>query len=76
MDQFMVDVTHIPQAEDGDEVTLLGAQGDERITADELGRLSGRFPTSLSAASAAGAKSVSIKNKSAAPRYTDRIWKY
>ena len=44
MDQFMVDVTHIPQAEDGDEVTLLGAQGDERITADELGRLSGRFP--------------------------------
>lgn len=44
MDQFMVDVTHIPQADDGDEVTLLGAQGDERITADELGRLSGRFP--------------------------------
>ena len=42
--KFTVDVTHIPQAEDGDEVTLLGAQGDERITADELGRLSGRFP--------------------------------
>lgn len=39
MDQFMVDVTHIPECENGDEVTLIG----NGITAEELGELSGRF---------------------------------
>ena len=43
MDQFMVDVTDIEGAARGDEVVLLGKQGDERITAEELGDLSGRF---------------------------------
>lgn len=43
MDQFMVDVTDI-EAELLDEVTLLGRDGDEEITVDELGELSGRFP--------------------------------
>lgn len=43
MDQFMVDVTEIPDASVGDTVTLLGAEGNERITLEELGELSGRF---------------------------------
>lgn len=43
MDQFMVDVTGIPQAKEGDPVVLIGAMGDERITMEELGDLSGRF---------------------------------
>lgn len=43
MDQFMVDVSEIPEAMDGDKVTLLGVDGTERITAEELGELSGRF---------------------------------
>lgn len=43
MDQFMVDVSEIPEAMEGDRVTLLGADGQERITAEELGELSGRF---------------------------------
>lgn len=43
MDQFMVDVSHIPQAQTGDTVTLIGRDGDERITMEELGDLSGRF---------------------------------
>lgn len=43
MDQFMVDVTDIEGATRGDEVVLLGKQGYERITAEELGDLSGRF---------------------------------
>ena len=30
-------------AMEGDKVTLLGADGQERITAEELGELSGRF---------------------------------
>ena len=43
MDQFMVDVTDIEGATRGDEVVLLGKQGDERITAEELGDISVRF---------------------------------
>ena len=36
MNMFMVDVTDIPDAGPGDEVVLLGAQGSERITAEDL----------------------------------------
>ena len=43
MDQFMVDVTDIPGVCVGDEVTLIGADGEERITLEELGEKSGRF---------------------------------
>lgn len=43
MDQFMVDVTHLPDVKTEDEVTLIGQDGDQRITMEELGNLSGRF---------------------------------
>lgn len=43
MDQFMADVTGF-HAELLDEVTLLGKNGEEEITVDELGAVSGRFP--------------------------------
>ena len=43
MYQFMVDVTEIPEAKEGDPVTLLGKDGSECITMEELGELSGRF---------------------------------
>ena len=43
MDQFMVSVEDIPDAQEGDEVTLIGADGAEQITMEELGKLSGRF---------------------------------
>ena len=36
MDQIMVDVSEIPDAQAGDEVVLLGAQGNEMIDADEM----------------------------------------
>lgn len=39
MDQFMVDVTDIPGVAAGDEVVLIGRQGNETITADELAEL-------------------------------------
>ena len=41
MDQMMVDVTDVPGVVPGDEVMLLGRQGDACITADELGAWSG-----------------------------------
>lgn len=43
MDQFMVDVTEIPKAQEGDRVTLLGRDGDACISAELLGDISGRF---------------------------------
>ncbi len=36
MDQTMIDVTDIPDAAVGDEVMLIGEQGGDRITADDL----------------------------------------
>lgn len=43
MDQFMVCIDDIPEAKEGDEVTLIGQDGDSQITLEELGELSGRF---------------------------------
>lgn len=43
MDQFMVDVTDIPDVSIGDNVTLVGKDGDECITCEEIGEISGRF---------------------------------
>ena len=43
MDQFMVDVTDIPEAMENEEVTLIGWSGDSHISIEELGDLSGRF---------------------------------
>lgn len=41
MDQFVIDVTDIPGVEQDDEVVLVGSQGDERVSAEEVGRLAG-----------------------------------
>lgn len=41
MDQMMVDISDIPDAKCGDEAVLIGSQGDETITADELASLYG-----------------------------------
>jgi len=41
MDQLMLDVTHVEGVRVGDEVVLIGEQGDERITAEELASLAG-----------------------------------
>mgnify|MGYP003590735206 CR=1 FL=1 len=43
MDQFMADVTDIPEAKLLDKVTLIGSDGNETITMEELGDMSGRF---------------------------------
>ena len=43
MDQFMVDVTDIPDVSIGDNVTLIGKDGNECITCEEIGDISGRF---------------------------------
>ena len=44
MDQAVVDVTEIPGVVAGDEVVLIGAQGDESITAYDHARATGTIP--------------------------------
>ena len=43
MDQFMADVTKIPEAAVGDKAVLLGQDGGEYLGVEELSELSGRF---------------------------------
>ncbi|MCM1246068.1 MAG: alanine racemase [Roseburia sp.] len=43
MDQFMVDVTHIDPVLEGDEVTLIGRDGENAISVEEVARLSHSF---------------------------------
>ena len=39
MDQFMIDITEVANPQLGDEVVIIGKQGREQITADEVGAL-------------------------------------
>lgn len=41
MNMIVLDVSHIPEVQEGDEAVLLGAQGEEAITAEQLGALTG-----------------------------------
>ena len=41
MDQFVIDITHIENPKVGDEVVIIGKQGTEEITAEEIGRKAG-----------------------------------
>jgi alanine racemase len=41
MDMAMVDVTEDPMVSRGDQVVLIGRQGDAQITAEEVGERSG-----------------------------------
>lgn len=43
MDQFMVDITNIPEAQEGDKVTLIGKDGNASLSAEVVGERSGRF---------------------------------
>jgi alanine racemase len=41
MDMCMIDVTDVPNACEGDDVVLIGSQGSERITADDIAAMTG-----------------------------------
>ena len=62
MDQFMVSVDDIPEAAEGDEVTLIGRDGDIEITMEQLGELSGRFNYELACDLGKRIPRVYIKN--------------
>ena len=41
MDMCMVDITNVPEAKVGDTITIIGADGDRYLHADELSALTG-----------------------------------
>ena len=43
MDQMMIDLSSVPEAQEGQEVTLIGRDGDEEITMEELAATCGGF---------------------------------
>ncbi len=43
MDAFMIDITDIPECQQGDDVILLGSMGDQRIDAHDIGSWAGTF---------------------------------
>ena len=43
MDQFMVDVTDIPEVDMGDVVTLIGCDGDDILSVEEISEMAGSF---------------------------------
>lgn len=43
MDQFMVDITELPEIKEGEKVTLIGKDGSEEITVEQLCDLYGGF---------------------------------
>lgn len=64
MDQFMVDVTDIPEAMEGTWVTLIGREAAEEITMELLGEMSGRFNYEFACCLGKRVPRVYIKNGS------------
>jgi len=62
MDQFMADVTAIEGVAEDDEVTLIGSDGAEKITMEEIGEISGRFNYELACDLGKRIPRVYIKN--------------
>jgi alanine racemase len=60
MDQATIDVTEIPGVAAGDEAVLIGAQGDERITADDVAQLIGTISYEVLCAIAARVPRVMV----------------
>ena len=50
MDQCMIDVTHIPDVRQGDEVVLIGRQGEDELTTEEVARRLGTIAYEVVAA--------------------------
>ncbi|MBI3601045.1 MAG: alanine racemase, partial [Nitrospinae bacterium] len=44
MDMCMIDVTDVPDVQIGDEVVMIGRQGNEEIKVEELASIAGTIP--------------------------------
>lgn len=62
MDQLMLEVTDLPDVRVGDEVVLIGSQGDEEITANELAAKLGTINYEITCKISARVPRVYLKN--------------
>src|SRR5579864_4180083 len=62
MDMAMADVSHLPEVEVGDEVVVLGSQGDDEITLDEFAESAGIIPHELLVRLGSRAPRVYLRN--------------
>lgn len=62
MDQFVVDITGIPDVKQDDEVVLIGSQGDAAIRAEEIGRLAGTINYEVTTSLLPRVKRVYLRN--------------
>jgi alanine racemase len=61
MNMTMIDVSDVPGATEGDEVVLLGAQGDESVTAEDLARLAGTINYEIVTRAAPGSPRIVVE---------------
>jgi alanine racemase len=62
MDMAMADVSHLPDVEVGDEVVVLGRQGDDEISLDEFAESAGIIPHELLVRLGSRAARVYVRN--------------
>ncbi len=62
MDQFVVDITGIPDVKQDDEVVIIGCQGDATIRAEEIGRLAGTINYEVTTSLLPRVKRVYLRN--------------
>ena len=65
MDQFVIDVSAIPDVQQDDEVVLIGRQGDDTITAQEVADLAGTIQNEIITALSARVVRVYLRAGSA-----------
>jgi len=61
MNMTMIDVSDVPGTSEGDEVVLLGSQGDESVTAEDLARLAGTINYEIVTRAAPGAPRIVVE---------------
>lgn len=70
MDMAMADVSHLPEVQVGDEVVVLGRQGDDEITLDEFAESAGIIPHELLVRLGSRAPRVYLRNGEPTARAT------
>src|SRR5919202_5779477 len=70
MDMAMADVSHLPEVEVGDEVVILGPQGEDEISLDEFAESAGIIPHELLVRLGSRAPRVYLRSGQAALRAT------
>jgi alanine racemase len=70
MDMAMADVSHLPEVEVGDEVVILGPQGEDEISLDEFAESAGIIPHELLVRLGSRAPRIYLRSGQAALRAT------